>query len=98
MGERRTLPSSIISSLTVIRMLRTGCEAYLAHVVSTEGYVANISDISVVSRFADIFLEDLLGLPPFRKMEFSIDLVVDARSISRVPYRMAPIELKKLKA
>ena len=88
---------SIISVLAATRMLKKGCEAYLAHIVSIEGDASNISNISVVSRFSDVFSEDLQGLPPFRKMEFGIDLVANARPTSRVPYWMAPIELKELK-
>ena len=97
MGEWRTLSSSIVSALAATRMLRKGCGAYLAHVVSTEGDVANIYDISVVSKFANVFLEDLPRLPSFRELEFDIDLAVDVRPISRVSYRMALIELKELK-
>ena len=97
MGERRTLPSSIISALIATRMLRKGCKAYLAHVVSIEDDVPSISDIPVVSRFTDVFPEDLLGLSPFREMEFGIDLTADARPISRAPYQMAPTELWELK-
>ena len=74
MCEWRTLSSSIISALAATRMLRKGCEAYLAHVVSTEGDAANISDISIVSKFIDVLLEDLSRLPSFREMEFGTDL------------------------
>ena len=92
-GEQRTLPSSIISTLTATKMLRKGCEAYLAHVVATEDNAPSIADIPVVNKFTDVFPEDLPGLPPCREMEFGIDLTADARPISRAPYRMAPTEL-----
>ena len=52
----------------------------------------------MVCWFPDVFPEKLSGLPPSRKIEFSIDLVSDTRPISRAPYRMAPPELKELKA
>ena len=45
-----------------------------------------------------MFPKELPGLPPSREMKFSIDLVSDTRPISRAPYRMAPPELKELKA
>ena len=57
-------------------MLRKGCEAYLAHMVSTEDDAPSISDILVVRKFADVFLEDLPGLPPVGEMEFGIDLLL----------------------
>ena len=97
MVERRTLPSSIISVLAATRMLRKGHEAYLAHVVSTEGDAPNISDILMVCRFTDGFPENFLGPPSFKEMEFGIDLAADARPIFRAPYRIDPIELKELK-
>ena len=97
MGEWRTLPSSIISTLTATRMLRKGCEAYLAHVVTIEDNAPSIADIPVVNKFADVFPEDLPRLPPFQEMEFGIDPTSDARPISRTPYWMAPTELRELK-
>ena len=47
--------------------------------------------------FPDVFPEDLLGLPPDREVEFSIDLIPSTAPISKAPYRMAPAELKELK-
>ena len=39
----------------------------------------------------------LPGLPPDRKIEFSIDLLFDTAPKSKAPYRMAPLELRELK-
>ena len=46
--------------------------------------------------FADVFPEELPGLPPLREMEFSIDLYPGTDLISIAPFRMAPVELKEL--
>ncbi|GJV98444.1 putative reverse transcriptase domain-containing protein [Tanacetum coccineum] len=43
------------------------------------------------------FLDELPGLPPERKVEFTIKLIPGAQPISKAPYRMAPVELKELK-
>ena len=43
-----------------------------------------------------MFLEEFLGLPPQREIEFAIDVVPGATPASITPYRMAPVELKKL--
>ncbi|KAG8503369.1 hypothetical protein CXB51_001413 [Gossypium anomalum] len=51
----------------------------------------------VACEFPDIFLEELLGLPPDREVEFFIDLVLSTTPISITPYRMAPTVLKELK-
>ena len=89
LGERRMIPSSIISALTTTKMLRKGCEAFLACAISSEGSGTSLADIPVVCWFPDVFPEELPGLPPSRKMEFSIDLVLDTRPTSTEPYRLA---------
>ncbi|GJZ46085.1 putative reverse transcriptase domain-containing protein [Tanacetum coccineum] len=43
-----------------------------------------------------LFPEDLPGLPPTRQVEFHIDLIPGAAPIARVPYRLAPSEMKEL--
>ena len=48
--------------------------------------------------FPDVFLEDLSVLPPDREIEFSIDLLLGSNPISKALYRMAPAELRELKA
>nr|KYP61801.1 Transposon Ty3-G Gag-Pol polyprotein [Cajanus cajan] len=54
-------------------------------------------DIDVVRDFAEVFPDEVPGLPPVREMEFSIDLVPGAGPVSVAPYRMAPAELVELK-
>ena len=44
-----------------------------------------------------MFPEDLPGLPPPMEVDFAIDLVLGSQPISKLPYRMAPAELKELK-
>ena len=48
--------------------------------------------------FPDVFPEDLSGLPLDREIEFSIDLLLGFSPISKAPNRMAPAELRELKA
>nr|GFC69151.1 reverse transcriptase domain-containing protein [Tanacetum cinerariifolium] len=57
----------------------------------------NIENHSVSLEFADVFPDELLGLPPAREIEFGIELIPGAEPISKAPYRMAPVELKELK-
>jgi len=47
--------------------------------------------------FPEVFLEELLGLPPDREVEFAIELITGTTPISRRPYRMLPNELAELK-
>ena len=96
-GECRVLPSCVISTISVIRLLRNGCSTYLAHVIDIKARELRLEDILVVQGFPDVFLDELPGIPPNREIEFSIDLVPVMASISIAPYRMAPAELKELK-
>ncbi|GJW48964.1 hypothetical protein Tco_0080610 [Tanacetum coccineum] len=46
--------------------------------------------------FADVFPEDLSGLPPQRQVEFRIDLVPGATPVAKPPYCLAPSEMQEL--
>ena len=52
----------------------------------------------MVREFGDVFPKELPGLPPEREIEFSVELLPGTSPISIAPYRMAPTELKELKA
>jgi hypothetical protein len=56
-----------------------------------------LTKIQVVCRFSNVFLDELLGLPPDREVEFVIELIPGTPPISRRPYRMPPNELAELK-
>ncbi|KAK8939537.1 hypothetical protein KSP40_PGU020868 [Platanthera guangdongensis] len=53
--------------------------------------------ISVMQLFEDVFPDELPGAPPRREIDFSIELVPEARPVSRPPFRMTPKELAELK-
>ncbi|OAY81215.1 Transposon Ty3-G Gag-Pol polyprotein [Ananas comosus] len=72
--------------------------AYLASISVSDGKTVKIDDIPVVREFGDVFPAELPGMPPDREVEFVIDLVPGTTPISKAPYRMAPAELKELKA
>ncbi|KAL6179594.1 hypothetical protein ACLB2K_051107 [Fragaria x ananassa] len=96
-GERDVIPSCLISAVAARKLLNKGCQAYLAHVVDTRKGEVRMEDIPVVNEFPDVFLDELLGLPPVREIDFTIELLPGTAPISQVPYRMAPAELKELK-
>jgi hypothetical protein len=58
---------------------------------------AKLEDIPVVNEFIDVFPQELLGMPPDREIEFTIDLKPGTSPISQAPYKMGPKELKELK-
>ena len=78
-------------------MVKSGCEAYLAHIIDTRTINDIIENIPVVKEFLDVFSDDLPGLSPDREVEFIIELVPGVAPIFISLYRMTPIELKELK-
>ena len=96
-GKGVVPPPYLISYMYARRLLRKGCQGYLASIVDCTPKEINPSDIPVVREFMDVFPDDLIELPPDRELEFTIDLVPGTTSISKAPYRMAPVELKELK-
>lgn len=51
----------------------------------------------MVREYADVFLDELLGLPLRREIEFTIELMPGVQPISKTPHTMAPLGLVKLK-
>ena len=97
-GIRREIASSLINAMTALKVLRKGCQGYLAFVVHRRQEGTRLEDISIVKEFPDVFPDDISGLPPDRAIEFVIELIPGTKLISIPPYRMAPTELKEMKA
>jgi hypothetical protein len=61
--------------------------------VKSCSYVAityQLEEIPVVREFADVFPDELPGMPPERDVEFVIELQPGTAPISKRPYRMPP--------
>ena len=95
-GDKASMPQNLISAITARKMLRRGCQSYLTVVRDVEADKGAVDRVPVVCEFPDVFLEELLGLPPDREIEFCIDVVLRTDPIFMPPYRMAPAELKEL--
>jgi hypothetical protein len=74
----------VILHLHVISRIK----ASLHHVVELK-----LEDIQVIREFPDMFLDDLLGMPPKRVIELQPSTAPIAKSL----YQMTPMELKELK-
>ncbi|XP_040930028.1 uncharacterized protein [Gossypium hirsutum] len=74
-GERRDYLSNVISTLRAEKLVRKGCEAFLAYVSHSEAKSLSVEDVRTVKEFPDVFLEELSSLPPDRKVEFDIELL-----------------------
>uniref|UniRef100_A0A2N9IFH6 CCHC-type domain-containing protein n=1 Tax=Fagus sylvatica TaxID=28930 RepID=A0A2N9IFH6_FAGSY len=96
-GSGASITPCVISALQARWMLRKGYRGYLAIVRDTQHDELKLENIPIVSKFPEVFPEDLPGLPPDREIEFSIDLLPGSGPISKAPYRMASAELKELK-
>jgi hypothetical protein len=55
--------------------------------LSVDGKEANlIEDIRIVSEFPNVFPKELPGMPPERKVEFAIELILGTAPISKIAY------------
>ncbi|KAL0551944.1 hypothetical protein IC582_011037 [Cucumis melo] len=87
----------VISAMKASKLLNQGTWGVLASVVDTRESKVSLSSEPVVRKYPDVFSDELSGLPPPREIDFAIELEPGTAPISRAPYRMAPVELKKLK-
>ena len=96
-GLKNEKKVQIISAFKTTKLLRRGCQGFLATVMVKNETELKLEDIAVVKEYPDVFPEELPGLPPDREIEFSIDLLPGSGPISKAPYRIAPVEMKELK-
>ncbi|GKC49054.1 hypothetical protein Tco_1071799, partial [Tanacetum coccineum] len=91
---------NIISCTKTQKYMLKGCLIFLAHVTTKEtedkSKKKRLEDVPIVQDFPEVFPEDFPGLPPTRQVEFQIDLIPGAAPVARVPYRLAPSEMKEL--
>ncbi|KAK8934655.1 hypothetical protein KSP39_PZI014259 [Platanthera zijinensis] len=86
----------LLSALQVVKAVRKGAELFFT-LIEAVAPKASVSEVPVVSEYADVFPKDLPGLPPQREIDFAIELVPGAKPVARSPYRVAPKEMAELK-
>nr|GEW51613.1 reverse transcriptase domain-containing protein [Tanacetum cinerariifolium] len=86
----------VVSCMKVKNYVDRGSYLFVAQVVEKEPIKRRLEDVPVICKFLDVFPEDLPGLPPPQQVEFEIKLVPGATPVARVPYRLAPSEMKEL--
>ena len=57
----------------------------------------SIEEVPIVCEYPDMFPEELPGMPPYRDVEFTIELLPSTLPIAKRPYRMPVDELEELK-
>nr|GFB20455.1 putative reverse transcriptase domain-containing protein [Tanacetum cinerariifolium] len=80
----------VVSCMKVKNYVDRGSYLFVAQVVEKEPIERRLEDVPVICKFPDVFPEDFPGLPPPQQ------LVPGAAPIARVPYRLAPSEMKEL--
>ncbi|GJQ92997.1 putative reverse transcriptase domain-containing protein [Tanacetum coccineum] len=99
-NQREESRLNIISCTKAQEYLSKGCDVFLAHITTKEAKDKSegkrLEDVPIVRDFPEVFPKDLPGIPPARQVEFQIDLVPGAAPVARVPYRLAPSEMKEL--
>ena len=96
-GIRSDAMSNVISALQAKRLMRKGCETFLALILDSKRGQVDMEKIPVVREFSDVFPEELPGIPLEREVDLSIEIVPGTIPMSRALYRMDPTELKELK-
>ena len=82
------------------KAIRKGCKVFFVHIINNEQigkeYKLGFEDILILQYFMDVFLKEILGLPPKRDIGITIELVPGEVPNSKDPYRMKILELNKL--
>jgi len=92
-----SMETELLSSQGVMKEIQGSAQCFIIFTHLKVEKKERTSVIPVVHEFEDVFLEEVQGLLPSREVEFSIDLILGTDPISMAPYRMAPMELVKLK-
>jgi len=96
-GEMNVLPNCIILVMTARKITKKEYEAYLAYVLDSKEKTGELTNIPTLKEFPHMFLDELLGLPPDKEVEVSIDLLPWSTLVAQPPCRMAFAELAELK-
>jgi hypothetical protein len=95
-GIPRDVAIREISAMQLKKCYRKGYQLFASHVEETpKDKVSGIKDHAVLNEFENVF-QKVLGLPPKRNIDFSVNLIPRATPVSKAPYRMSTPELKEL--
>ncbi|KAH0764699.1 hypothetical protein KY285_000570 [Solanum tuberosum] len=97
-GVYKPKPTKVISFVQSKKLVGQGCMGYLTHIQNVNAESPSIESISIVFEFKKVFPTNFPGMPRDRDIDFCIVLEPSTRPISIPHYRMAPAELRELKA
>ncbi|XP_016755229.1 uncharacterized protein [Gossypium hirsutum] len=98
MGVRVNFGHGLVNEASLAeKLVRKGCEAFLAYISVFDSIDSSINDICTVRDFPDVFPEELPGLPPSHEVTF-LGHMVSTRGIHVDPRKIeAVLDWKKLK-
>ena len=67
--------SNVISSMQAMRLMRKGCETFLALILNSKRCQVDVEKILVVREFPNVFPEELPGIPFEREVDLFIEIV-----------------------
>ena len=85
---QRPISIRMISANQLKRSVRKGCQLFLVSVNDLEevkGCMVTLDDHPLLREYADVFPDEIPGMPPQRDIDFWIDLVPRAEPISQAP-------------
>ena len=86
--------SKNISAMQLKKLCGKGGRLYAAHVLeAAESETPRLDDFSVLQEFRDVFPDKILGNPPKRDINFTIELVPSKELVSKTPYRVSTLEM-----
>ena len=73
-----------ITAAQLAKCIRKGCRLYAIQVgyANSKYKIATLDNIPVIQEFADVFQEEIPGLPLKRDIDFTIELVPGAAPVS----------------
>ena len=88
-----------VTAMQFKKCMIKGCQFYAIQVMNLfeKEDKPKLGDFIVLHEFRDMFVDEILELPPRREIDFSIDLLPGLAPISKAPYRMSLPELTELK-
>nr|GFB23640.1 putative reverse transcriptase domain-containing protein [Tanacetum cinerariifolium] len=86
----------VISCIKARKYIERGSQLFIAQVTEKEPVKKQLQDLPVICNFPEVFPDDLPRLPPPRQVEFKIELIPGTAPVARMPYCLAPSELKEL--
>ena len=78
-GIRSSAIFNVISAMQARRLMRKGCETFLALILDSKRGKVDLEKIPIVREFPDVFPEELPGIPLEREVDLSIEIVPGIR-------------------